>query len=324
MAKNKNKKIPRKKKKALKKEYEKNLLKANYNDIKINKISFAELEQINKKAVRNIRQNERRKSNLDKWVSLGIDTDIISRFDLRNKNPDNVSLEFFELIKRKSKSEKARKTKERNQQERYNKLIKHGYTPAEINPLWIRNDTILYEILGKTPPNKVYISNIHLALCFDNVRDGIFFNTSRFKEWTFEKIKEEIEIIIKGGFSDVLDEDVDGVLNNPDDSGQMAIFIQVHSGDEEENEEFLNAYGERGYNLKVQKLTDRRFYRLLNRNDWTMREFAELVLCVISQIKNTDVRGFLVDMEVFIQDGNLPFWEVLQDSNGILYTDILD
>ena len=74
------------------------------------------------------------------------------------------------------------------------------------------------------------------------------------------------------------------------------------------------------YNFKLGKLTDRRYYRLVNRNDWTMREFAELTLCVLNQINNRDVPTLIYDLEDFLINSDLPFWEVLEDSTGVRYS----
>lgn len=297
------------KKKQTKKMLQEHLLQNGYTDSKkLNRMTKTELQTTVKKVDRNIRQKQRRAENLAKWDNLGIDKKIISQFDLRNKNPDNISIDLFKEIKKASRTEKARQTREHNKAIRYNRLINHGYLPEEIKPSWINSDVYMYEALGKIRPNKVYTTNVHLAIAFTDVNGSTIFNTSEYRNYTFEELLQLIE------------ERIQQALNFPDDSGLTALVFEVRNGSEEETEGFLSAYEERGYNFKLGKLTDRRYYRLVNRNDWTLREFAELTLCVLNQINNRDVPTLIYDLEDFLINSGLPFWEVLEDSSGVRYS----
>ena len=301
------------KKKQTKKMLQEHLLQNGYNDSKkLNRMTKTELQATVKKVDRNIRQKQRRADNLAKWDTLGIDKKIISQFDLRNKNPDNISSDLLKTIKTASRTEKARQTREHNKAIRYNRLIKHGYLPEEIKPSWINSDVYMYEALGKIRPNKVYTANVHLAIAFTDVDGSPIFNTSKYRIDTFEEILQKIE------------KRVYEAAAKPGDSGLTALVFEIRNGSEDETEHFLNVYEERGYNFKLGKLTDRRYYRLVNRNDWTMREFAELTLCVLMQINNRDVPSLLDNLEEFVINSGLPFWEVLTDSTGRKYTDLFE
>jgi len=84
----------------------------------------------------------------------------------------------------------------------------------------------------------------------------------------------------------------------------------MFQGTQEECEMQLDGFSQRGYNLSIKKLTDRRYHRLVNRNDWTMREFGEMVLCVLEQCHNKDVPMLVDQFRFFCDENDLPFDEI--------------
>ena len=266
------------------------------------------------KQQRNARQRARRAENIAKWEQLGIDKKIISQFDLRNKNPNTTKsalkseiISASNEIKNLRRIEKARQTRERNKAIRYEELKKHGFSPDEIKPKWTTSDNLMYEAMGRTNPKKVYHADEYLAIAF-TPRQGAtgIFNTSEYKKYTFDEIVEMIH------------ERIDECYDNIDGSDVMTLIFQIEHGDKEHTEEVLQGFEQRGYNLKIGKLTDRRYFRLVNRNDWTMREYAEMVLCCISQCHNSDIAMIVSQLDYFQQDSGLPFDEIFRPNRNTI------
>lgn len=243
-------------------------------------------------------QNARRARYVQGWAELGIDKSIITKFDLRNKNPERVSDSFLSDIKSQSRVAKTRATKARNQERRRQQLINEGFKAKDIKPGMIMSDRKLYELLGRTDPNRVYRADKHIALSFAHLQGDVVFNTSAYRGMSYEEIKEKLNDRINGAVTDV------------DDSDSFRCAFQMFTGSESECEAQQSQWDSRGYNLKVGKLTDRRYYRMVNRNDWTMREFAEMMLCVLDQAHNKDVENLYNQFKFFAHEANLPFDEI--------------
>lgn len=239
-------------------------------------------------------QRQRRARYVQAWLDMGIDKSIISRLNLRSKDPDKQSKKEIASIKTKS-------TKFKNARIREQTLKNSGFKKSEIKKSWLQSDKALYRALGRTNPNEVFTASKHLALAFTNLHgaSGIL-NTAQYKHLTFEEIKERIY------------DRVNNAENDPDGSDSMTCVFQMFHGDEDECEEQLEGFSKRGYNLSIKKLTDRRYYRLVNRNDWTMREYAEMVLCVIEQAHNKDVPMLIDQFRYYIEEADLPFTEIFQ------------
>ena len=249
---------------------------------------------------RNKRQNERRAQNKQGWQALGIHDKIISRLSLRDKNPNTVPDDFKKLVKTQSRTQKARETKACNMKQRESVLRNAGFKKSEIKKQWLTSDNYLYNALGRTNPNKVYKSKEHLALCFTPVNGAEFVGTAELKNLSFEEIKNKIHKRVKQA------------KRKPKSSADISCVFQMFHGSESECDRALDIYNQRGYNLSAKKLTDRRYYSLLNRNDWTMREYAEMVYTVISQAHNRDVPMLIDQFQEFISDAGLPFDEIFQ------------
>lgn len=245
-------------------------------------------------------QRERRARYTQGWRDLGIDDRIISRLDLRNKNPERVADELMRDIKTQSRTQKAKTTRERKARERESILVAEGYKKSEIKKKWLASDKHLYAELGRTNPNTVYKATSHLALCFTPVNGADFIGTSDLKKYTFAELKSMIR------------KRVESAKRKPKGSSDMSCVFQMFHGSESECESALNDFNKRGYNLSVKKLTDARYYRMVNRNDWTMREFAELTYAVIRQSHNRDVEMHINQLRDFAEENGLPFNEIFE------------
>ena len=244
-------------------------------------------------------QRIRREKYVQGWQQLGIDSTIISRYDLRNKNPEKVSKSVIAEVKSESRKVKTARTKKIRSKERENFLKSEGFKKSQIPKSWLTSDKLMYKGLGRTNPNEIFHADQFLALAFTNLHGAsVILNTSEYADLSFKEIKERIQERIVQSEED------------PDGSDSMSCVFQMFQGTEEECEEQLDGFSKRGYNLNIKKLTDRKYHRLVNRNDWTMREYAEMVLCVLEQCHNKDVPMLIDQFRFFIDENNLPFDEI--------------
>ena len=260
---------------------------------------YTETQEQQRREHRNELQRQRRARNLDGWKNLNIDNTIISQMGLRNKNPYSMSDDMIAQIKKASANVRRRRTIKANQEIRRQRLLDYGYTPEQIEYSWINSDKKMYEMLNKTNPHFLYHANQHLAIAFTNLQGfEAFYGTSEYRDKSFDEILQAIQ------------KRVDEAKNDPEGSGYLRCVFQIFSGTETECQENLDDWNRRGYNLPKRKLTDRRYYPLLNRNDWTMREFAELTLCIVNQSHNGYVPETLQQLKKFVDDSGLPFGEI--------------
>ena len=250
--------------------------------------------------IKNRQQNERRARYKQGWQDLGIDSKIISRLKLRDKNPDNVSDEFRKEVKKASGIEKRKQTIKRKAQERESFLLNEGYKKSEIKKKWLTSDKLMYAGIGRQNPNTVYNASSYLALAFTPVNGADYVGTSDLKHYTFSELKEMIR------------KRVGQAERKPKGSGDMSCVFKMFQGSESNCESALDDFAQRGYNLNIKKFTDARYYRMVNRNDWSMREFAELTYSVIRQAHNRDVPMYINQLRDFVEDNDLPFLEIFE------------
>lgn len=146
--------------------------------------------------------------------------------------------------------------------------------------------------------NTVYHAKEHLALAFTALNGESPFSTAEFKKLTYNQLIRKI----KARRQDAMD--------NPSGSGQLRCAFQIMHGDRDECEEMLDNFASRGYNLSIGKLTRDEYIPLVNRNDWTKREFAELTLAIISQCPNADVKHHIDELQFFCEDNGFPFSDI--------------
>ena len=147
----------------------------------------------------------------------------------------------------------------------------------------------------------VYNANTHLALAFTPLNGADVWTTEELKKYSYSTILNKIKSRRKQA------------SENPDDSNGLRGAFEIMSGNKEVCAEMLEDFSERGYNLKIGKLTREQYLPLVNRNDWTRREFAEMVLCVTSQCPNADVEKHIQSFERFVEENNLPFTDIFEE-----------
>ena len=205
-----------------------------------------------KRLHRNALQRERRRRYKEEWEQFGIDSSIISKLGLHNKNIQKQSQD------------------------------------------------IINSILDYNAENKVYKPTEHLALAFataDGNNEGLQ-NTARYKDMSYQELLQHIKNRRKEA------------QDNPDGSGKLNGFFMIKSGDKSECQMHLDDFSERGYNLPAGKLVKDEYIPLMNRNDWTKREFAELTACVIDQCLNSRVDDHLKELQYFAENAGLPFDDI--------------
>lgn len=243
-------------------------------------------------------QRQRRERYIKGWRSLGIDDSIISSMGLRNKDPNKVTLSTLTEIKKASRSAKTRRTKAINMKRREQILKNAGYKTKNVPKSVLLSDKRLFKFLNKVDPLEVFNAKYYLAICASLVRGDIILNTYQYKNHTFDEIIDGIK------------ERLNDWENDPDNSGTIRVVFQIFHGTRSECEDFLNEWNQRGYNLKIGKFTDARYFRLVNRNDWSMRELGELMLCMFDQVHNKDIPEIYKRLKFFVDESELPFNEL--------------
>ena len=148
--------------------------------------------------------------------------------------------------------------------------------------------------------SKVYKANTHLALAFTPLNGADVWSTEQLKKYSYSTLLKKIKSRRKEA------------AENPDGSNGLRGAFEIMSGNKEDCTEMLQDFSERGYNLKIGKLTREQYMPLVNRNDWTRREFAEMVLCVTAQCPNADVEKHMQAFENFVEENNLPFTDIFE------------
>lgn len=243
-------------------------------------------------------QRLRRERYINGWRSLGIDDTIISSMGLRNKDPNKVTHSSLIEIKKASRNAKAKRTRTINRKRREQILKNSGYNPRKVPKSVLSSDKRLYKFMNQVDPLEVYKAKYYLAICASLVRGDIILNTYQYKNHTFDEIIDGIK------------ERLSDWENDPDNSGTIRVVFQIFHGSKSECEDFLSEWSKRGYNLKIGKFTDARYFRLVNRNDWSMRELGELMLCMFDQVHNKDIPEIYRRLKFFVDESELPFNEL--------------
>lgn len=247
---------------------------------------------------RNLTQKERRARNVKGWQNLNIDNTIISQFDLRNKNPHKASADFIKELRKLSGVARSKRTKKINAERRLKLLLQYGYKRKDIRPIWLTSDKYIRELIDN--PNIVYHSKYSLAVAFATLHDSNVYNTSYYEDDEYEDIKDAIKDRVKDAAA------------SPDGSGLLAAAFKIFHGTEEQCETMLEIWGKHGYDLQNGKFDKNRYFKAVNRHDWTKREIAELTLCIIDQCNNNMVRPHIDSIRQFITESGLPFDDIFK------------
>lgn len=303
MAKKYNNKVPRKKKKELKK-------KAGLEGKKVSQAQVIELA--NKERDRQRRaNNEARRYNENRALlqSVGLSTDIITK---RTSQKETRRLVDEEIKRQKAAANKAQK------QSLYDSKIERlkdaGFTETEatkiVGTVWQqishnKIDAIIAEKKKKDKPpindRIIMTSDEWLYVGYAETNDDMDFRS--FKHYTSDELLDKIRM----RYSEA--------LFNPSGSDSMVGVFIVESGSKETCESFANDYYERGYNFKMAKgrvkLDSNRYFKLTCHNSYSMHNFLQLVLQVIANAKNEMVDHYMQQFKIFCNEAGFPFLDDL-------------
>lgn len=290
-------KLPRKKKKAVKK------AAAQQGKQITNKQAISLANKEAEKQKRNAATLRRYNANKDYLKSLNIPTDIISK-TTSIKETKKRAENYLKNEKKKARHEKQTKLYAR----KVNSLIDAGFTQAEaekqVGSFWHPiSDKRLTEIIQeKAPPsgtNFTFTAKEHLYIGAAETRGG--FRPENFSHLSNGELAAQI-----------LDRQNEA-MNNPDDSAHMYCVYRVDSGDKEDMNHVAKTFYKRGYNMssKHTKLDSKQYNKLTISNRWNEHDFYSMVLNCINQMKNEDVRPFLTEMTRYCNRNGLPFMKNL-------------
>lgn len=294
-------KLPRKKKKAVKKTAAKQGKKITNKEA----ISLANKEA--QKQKRNAATLRRYNANKEYLKSLGIPTNIISKSTTIKETKKRAEKYLNE--KQKTEQNNARKIRqEKLFQSKVDRLIEAGFTPEEarkeVGSVWRqKSDKKLSEIIAeKAPPsgtNFTFTSKEYLYIGAAETRGG--FRPENYSHLSNGELAAQI-----------LDRQNEA-MNNPDDSNSMYCVYRVDSGGKEEMNHVAKTFYKRGYNMtgKHVKLDSKQYSKLTISNSWNEHDFYSMVLNCVNQMKNEDVQPFLTEMTRYCNRNGLPFMKNL-------------
>lgn len=290
-------KIPRKKKKQIKKQ-------ANVTT-KVSRSELLELEKKNRaRQQRQIAQNKRYKQNKTFLKTLGIPTDIITKSTSIKETERRAKAYLAEQEK------SARKIKQANLYARkVNKLIDAGFTRAEAEKLvgsfWrpknnTEIDRIIYEKKNPINPNIRAKGNNYLYIGFAEKVGG--FSKYNLSQYSDDELLEMINDRIRDA------------RINPDDShgNKFKGVFQFGSFDSKEKaQRRANYWYKHGYDLNYQhgnlKLDNSRYDKVTISNSFSYREFLEMTYTCADQMLNWQVEQFIDTLKEFDHDNGFNF-----------------
>ena len=240
-----------------------NLKQSGYSEKQIRNIKGAELQKASAKVDTKRRYDENRAFLL----SQGIDRQIISQQQLYRRS--DKFLHDKENIKK--------WRKESRELVRYRKFIDAGFKPEEIKKSWLRYDKITNRVIMERLQYEVVYFDKYLVLQYADILGDSTIDPEQFKDYTFEEIKNFIRNSIMNA------------LRTPDDSGSFhGAFRMISGRDKFALRQAARDYERRGYNIRVGKFSKNAYTTVTIKNDFTPREFAEMVLIVLNNSSNKD------------------------------------
>lgn len=240
-----------------------NLIQSGYSEKQIRNIKGAELQKASAKVDTKRRYDENRAFLL----SQGIDRQIISQKQLYRRSD--------KFLQDKENLKKWRK--ESRELGRYRKFIDAGFRPDEIKKAWLRYDKITNRVIMERLQYEVVYFDKYLVLQYADVLGDSTIDPEQFKDDSYEEIKESIRNRILQA------------LSKPDDSGSFhGAFRMISGRDKFALRQAARDYERRGYNIRVGKFTKNAYTTVTIKNDFTPREFAEMVLIVLNNSSNQD------------------------------------
>ena len=200
-------------------------------------------------------------------LSLGIDKSVISKHQLYRRT------DKF-LQDKKNQTKWKRETRELN---RYRQLIEAGYKKEDIKKSWLRSDRSTLEHIPGEAEYLVYKNKWYLLVMFADVMGDNNIETDMYKNMTTDELITAIN------------ECYDFSRNNIDGSSNFrGVFKIMFSENKTDLRILARSYEKRGYNLPIGKFDRNTYDTITIKNDFTLREFAEMTLIILENTGNAE------------------------------------
>ena len=256
---------------------QKEILSAKYSPKDIKNLG----SQTRAKEAKRIARNEKRKADRAEskqfLLNQGFDSKFISKYKLYDKQAKSFGSRELLQLKKQESLEKAGVS--------YNKSdLKLGWVKLqEKYPSLIIPDNAWKHPVKNAPKSGFKYWLYVGAAAAGN--DG--FEPMNFDSFTVEDFETHINEIVSYAAA------------HPDGSGRMhCVFKVLINADKSKLDHAAQVFYSRGYNLseEAMKLDNKSYSVLTLSNKWNKREFLNLILCCLSQMKNADVSGFMDSM----------------------------
>lgn len=289
-------KVPRKKKKALKKAAGKQGQKTPKKEV----VTLANKEaQKKKRDAATLRRYNQNKQYLE---SLNIPTDIISKSTSIKETKKRAE----KYLAEQGKSE--RQYKQSNLVARkINRLLDAGFTQEEaqkiVGSFWRPvSDKKIAEIIEEKnrPPineNIPLVGKNYLYVGVCEIKDG--FHVPNTDALTTEQLKDFVQDVLKEA------------RRTPDGSASFSAAFQYGRGSKSNMEYRAKVMYERGYNMNAEhlKLSPERYQKITVSNKWSEHDFFGMFYTCITQMKNADVLDFNDYLKDYCISNGFPFMD---------------
>lgn len=199
--------------------------------------------------------------------------------------------------------EKRKRTLEIKRKNNLKKLKSYGFKEDEIKKGWLtRNDNFIGDLIDKHLETTVFTAKQYLCVVYAEVNGHtIQYGTNSYNYYSLQRIIDLIHEKIEESEIDI------------DGSDDMCGIFQIYSGSKKACQQFAYSMSQRGYNVKIGKFTRNPYECLCIRNDWTLREFSEMILLVLSNCLNADRKNLLYDFLLYVEKNKLPFKDIFND-----------
>lgn len=300
MAKKYSNKVPRKKKKQLKKQ-------AGLEGKKLSDAQIVELANKERDKNRRINNEARRyNENVALLESVGLPSDIITK-----RTSQKETRRIVEEEKKRQRSISSKNQKQALYESKIARLKAAGFSDMEARGIvgtyshQISNAKIDEIIAEKSKPkinDRIRLSsNEWLYVGYAETNDDMEMQT--FSNYTTDEILDKIRMRYKAA-----------VLNPSGSDAMTGVFI-VDSGPKEVMESIARDYYSRGYNFKMSKghvkLDSNRYYKMTLNNTYNQHNFLQLVATVICNAKNEMVDTHMQHFKIFCNEAGFPFLDDL-------------
>lgn len=287
--------LPRKKKKAYKKQAQKILAEKQGIDksYKAPKLSAAEAQQI----IENKRKNDERKARIQSYknlaISQGIPATIITNKDVASKEKTEA---FIAAYKKQQQTEKRRLQNQRRYADKVNRLIDAGFPRAEAekivgSPSHQINEEKLKNYLHVVDENTVIEFNQAIYVGFADIMGDGFYMENQNADESYNDIAIRVE----------------EALYNIDNSDGFRAEFYIDFGPPSVMEDKAWAMYERSmkFALKHAHFDGKQYHKITVSNKWSKREFLNMVNSCVQMMANRDVIHFVQNAKNYLSTQNV-------------------